>query len=467
MERRQYLVKNTILFAANNFGTKLITFFLVPIYTATLTTENYGIADLVTTISTIVVPIFTLNIGEAVMRFSLDKDVDKDSIMSVGLRYLIVGIILSLSIIPLINRIALLESYSYDITLYCISIEIFTFMVCYLRGSEKIVQYAVCNIIQVFSSSVLNIFFLVFCNMGIKGYFWGYIIGYLLGDFYAIFAGKLKYVIKQYNYDPLLAKKMIRYSIVLVPTSFMWWITNSSDRIMVSSMVGVEANGIYAVAYKIPTIVSVLATVFNQAWSYSAIKEDKSDDREKFNNVMYDRIVAFQLILTSGLLLIICPFSAIYLSKEYTLSWKYTPYLLFGNFFMSVGTFLSTSYTVNKDSKGFLVSGATGAVINIILNAIFIPIIEVYGAALATCVSYISVFIYRAIDTRKYLKLRLIKMDYIVCVGIMVIMCFMLYSSLRYKYLVLLCLFGIVVILERRILCDIFYLFRRFLLKEK
>ena len=78
--RTGYLMKNTALFALGNLGTKIISFFLIPLYTKVLTTEQYGIVDLVVTISTIVVPILSLNIAEAVMRFNLDKDADKDKI---------------------------------------------------------------------------------------------------------------------------------------------------------------------------------------------------------------------------------------------------------------------------------------------------------------------------------------------------------------------------------------------------
>ena len=72
---------------------------------------------------------------------------------------------------------------------------------------------------------------------------------------------------------------------------------------------------------------------------------------------------------------------------------------------MTLATFISTSYNVYKDSKGFLFSGLSGAVINIILNFVFIPLFGIYGAALATACSYIAVFIYRVFDTRKYVKM--------------------------------------------------------------
>ena len=81
-ERGKYLAKNTALFALGNIGTKMISFFLVPIYTNALSTSEYGVTDLIASICTVLVPILTCNIGESVMRFALDEDADYDKIMN-------------------------------------------------------------------------------------------------------------------------------------------------------------------------------------------------------------------------------------------------------------------------------------------------------------------------------------------------------------------------------------------------
>lgn len=70
---------------------------------------------------------------------------------------------------------------------------------------------------------------------------------------------------------------MLAYCVPLIPTAVFWWIMGVSDRYLVKWFVGSDANGIYAVAYKIPTILTILATVFMDAWQLSAIAE--SGDR--------------------------------------------------------------------------------------------------------------------------------------------------------------------------------------------
>ena len=68
-EKNRYLFKNTLIFTLGNFGSKFITFLLVPLYTNTLSTSGYGVLDIINAIIMIGVPIVTLNISESVMRF--------------------------------------------------------------------------------------------------------------------------------------------------------------------------------------------------------------------------------------------------------------------------------------------------------------------------------------------------------------------------------------------------------------
>lgn len=408
-QRNKYLLKNTVIFSIGNFGTKIISFFLVPLYTNILTTREYGTVDLIYTIGMVLVPLLTLNIGESIMRFALDKDADYDKIMSTGITILIFGAIIGLLILPIANLFESVSNYSIYIYLYTLTLAFSQIFLCYLRGKEFLLKYSIGNIIQSLTIAIFNIIFLIGMKKGIEGYLMAYILANVCTGLYGFWAGKVNLVIKKYSIDIELSKNMIKYSVVLIPNSFMWWIMNSSDRMMVSAMISVTANGVYAVAYKIPTLLSTITTIFNQAWSYSAIREDESEDKEEYNNRVYDNLVTIVIVVATGLLMIMKPFLSVYVGKEYYAAWHYVPYLIVGFVFMTLGSFIATSYTVHKDSMGFLISGTVGAIINLILNFILIPMMGVSGAAFATCISYFGVFAYRIKDTQKYIKLRVFK----------------------------------------------------------
>ena len=402
--RAKYLIKNTFIFALSNIATKAISFFLVPIYTAVLSTYEYGVIDLTATVITITVPIVTLNICEAVMRFALDKDADDTQITQIGTNVYLTGCIVGLLVIPICDLFENLSSHGLLIYFYMIATAGSQLYLCDLRGKELLLQYSVGNILQTFLVAVLNILFLIVFRWGFIGYFGAYTIACVITMLYALMIGKGYRTLRPRKMDIPLFKNMAKYSLVLIPNSFMWWIMNSSDRIMVSAMVSVTANGIYAVSYKLPSIVSIAASVFNQAWSYSAIKEEGSEDESKFNNKMLVYLISISISIGIALCTFMKPFLKIYVSTEYYEAWQYTPFLIIGCVYLTLGTFMSTSYTVHKDSFGFLFSAMFGALFNIGLNYVLIPHIQVYGAAIATCISYILVFVFRLIHTRKYLK---------------------------------------------------------------
>ena len=87
--RIKYLMKNTAIFTIANMASKFISFFLIPIYTNVLSTAEFGTIDLVTTITTVLLPILTLNVMESVMRFNLDENADKEKISKIGIAMLI------------------------------------------------------------------------------------------------------------------------------------------------------------------------------------------------------------------------------------------------------------------------------------------------------------------------------------------------------------------------------------------
>ena len=120
--RSKYLLKNTAIFALGSIGTKVISFFLVPLYTNILSTSEYGVVDLVTTICTVLAPILILNINEAIMRFSLDENANTTEIMSVGIMLLGMSFIGGLILIPMASPFPIISEYAAYLYSYTISL---------------------------------------------------------------------------------------------------------------------------------------------------------------------------------------------------------------------------------------------------------------------------------------------------------------------------------------------------------
>ena len=413
------MIKNTAIFAIGSLGTKIISFFMVPLYTNVLTTEQYGIVDLVVTISTIVVPILSLNIAESVMRFDLDKGADKDENTKIGLTVLFFGCVAGMLLIPILrlfDKVADLRFLVYFFIIFLASRNVLLYD---LRGKELLFHYSIGNILQTLLIAGLNIVFLVVFDLGIYGYLLAYILSFAITAVYAFVVGKSYKAIKV----PLNRTKMaemLKYSMVLIPSSLMWWVME---------------NGIYAVSYKLPTLIATFTSIFTQAWSYSAIKEEGADDEEEYNNRVYKKVVSISMLIGIAMLCVIKPFLTLYVSESYRTAWKYTPFLIVGMVYLTLGSFMATSYTVHKDSFGHLASGSLGALLNIGLNFALIPLMRVYGAAIATCISYIVVFIFRVFHTKKYIRYEVMNAEFVMGTVLLLLSAGLIYSNSIYAQL--------------------------------
>lgn len=408
MGRFKYLMKNTLLFALGSFGSRIVVFLLVPLYTGVLLPEEYGTVDLLFTLCTILGPIITLNISEGVMRFCLDKDADREKILANTFFIILFGAVIGMLLVPISRLCSISVGYGvllYSCSLFIACAQVFLY---YLRGIEKPFLYSVGCIIQTFFIAFFSILFLVILKWGICGYFRAYLCANMITCLYCMIVGEIKIIdICKKGIDKSLLNSMLKYSIALIPNTFMWWIMNASDRVMVSTMIGTAANGLYSVSYKIPGLVSVCNTIFNQAWSYSAIKESDSQDRVEYASRVFEILAIFSATVSIIILIFLKPVMRMYVQESYYMAWKYSPILLLGNYFLILGSFVgSTTYTVDKNSVGMLKSGVVGAIPNIILNAILIPIIGISGAAIATCISYFIVTAYRIYDTYNDFPLR-------------------------------------------------------------
>lgn len=419
--RIKYLIKNSLIFALGTLGTKIINFLLVPLYTNVLLPNEYGIADLVFTLGTFLVPILTLNINEAILRFSLDKESDSNKIMSVGLLAIVTMSCASLVAYPLISLYKDISEYSLLVLIYILSSGCSTIFMYNLRGKELLMRFSIGNIINAVTVASMNILFLKVLELRIEGYFLAYIVANIVTMVYSFCAGNVLTTVRNFSIDKKLMLSMLKYSIVLIPNSFMWWVMDSSNRVMLTAISGAAATGMYAIAGKIPSLVSVVSSIFNQAWNYSAIKESDSSDRLEYNNRVFDYLLFAVVVIASGILLVLKPFMSIYVEASYYESWKYTPPLILGAVILVLSTFMSSTYTVEKDSKGFLISATVGAVTNIVLNFALIPLCGAWGAAVSSCLGYTAVFIYRFFDTKRYLKLSVFTVKHIIQIICLVI----------------------------------------------
>lgn len=401
------LLKDTLIFAIGGFGSKLILFFLVPLYTNYLTQAEYGISDLVFTFSQLLIPIFSLTIYNAVLRFGLAKNEQKENVLIAGFIIFGIGSALCLAITPIFSLYAPLSEWKWYLTTY-VTLSILNSMILnYIKVLGKNKLYAAISIIQTLVLAVSNIALLIGLKVGIRGYLLSNIISCLVAVLIGFFASNIIGGLRRGKVDFKVIKRMVAFSAPIIFNDLSWWLIHSTDKVMIQYMVSNADLGIYTVATKIPALINVIILIFSQAWGVSSILENESTNDPKFYSNIF-RVYSFLAFgATIFLTLIIKDFMRIYVGSDFTGSWQYVPLLLASASFSAISSFYGSLYGAFKRNLSSMVTTIIAAVVNIVLNYFFIKLYNIWGAVIGTVAAYVVIAILRMIDTRKFVKFKI------------------------------------------------------------
>lgn len=283
-QKNKVLLKNVGLFTIGSFGSKIVTFLMVPLYTAILSTSDYGTVDLLQSTAQLLIPILLLSIQDATLRFSMDSEYEKRDVLSTTFRVIIIGTIVLLGGLIGVRLLGMFQISTIYLLFLFLAFELGAINNClnlYLKAKNQASTIALSGIICTVVTCSSNVILLVVFKFGITGYMISNTIGLLLQVLYQFSVGKVYKDLRLSNFRNLSAP-MIKYSSPLIANSIAWWVNNASDRYILTWFCGVATNGVYAVSYKIPTILTTFQNIFYNAWSISAISEFDKDDKDGF-----------------------------------------------------------------------------------------------------------------------------------------------------------------------------------------
>ena len=407
MDRYRKLGKNIALLTIGNFASKILSFLLVPLYTAVLSTQEYGTADLVTTSVNLIMPLATCLIYESTLRFALDKSEDRRQIFSIGFWLTCLGILTIVVLAQFLRLSSIFRDYVWLFILYYISLAFFNHIMQYVKGIEKVRVYAMAGVLNTFVYIFTNIVLLLLLRVGIKGYLLAFVIGHTVSAVYALwFSRAYRDLISWKKIRREKVVEMLKYSIPMIPNAVSWWVSNSSDKYILLLFWGTAVNGLYSVAYKIPSILTMAINIFIGAWQITAVDEIGSEVSRKFYSDIYRKNEA--LLFTGGAFLILGTkiLASFLFSDDFFQAWRYTPVLILASVFNSMAAFVGSIYTSAKKTSMLFLSTLVAAFVNIILNFLLIPEFSGMGAAVATLISYAVVWLIRVVDSKKIMELQ-------------------------------------------------------------
>ena len=430
MSRESKLAKNTLILSIGTFLPRLASFITLPILTGCLTKEEMGTYDLITILESLLLPTVTLQIQAAAFRFLIDVRDDEEKVKEIVTN--IVVFVIPTSLLSLLILFFCLGGTGGTIRILICLYFLFDVLgnvarqIC--RGLNENLEYSISAILAAMGKMIFAVICVYWLRAGLKGTVTALLMSAVFSFAYLVFrAGIFRYFdFRYYNKDKI--REMLRYSWPMVPNSMSAWVMRVSDRLVVTFFMGVAANAVYAVANKIPGLLTIAQNTFTMAWQENAAVVSKDRDAGEYYSsmfrVMFDLMAGF-----FGLLIAATPILfRLLIRGDYSEAYNQIPILFAAMFFFSMSTFLGGIYVAYKESASVGITTTAAAAINLIVDVATIRWIGLYAASGSTLISYLFLFIYRSIDVQRIIKVRYNVSHMLVILTIMAaqsIMCFM------------------------------------------
>ena len=316
----------------------------------------------------------------------------------------------------------------------------------FCRGINQVKVLTIGSVINSTITLSSNILLLAVFKMGLTGFLISSVLGSIVAVIYIVLKGKLCQYISFKKVPEAVGKEMKHFSYPLIFSVIAWWVNNASDRYILTGLAGVAVSGVYAVAYKIPSILTMFQNIFTQAWSISAIKEFDKNDNDGFIGRTYTLMNFGMIIICSVLMILNIPIAKLLYANDFFNAWKFVPPLLLSVVFNAMALFIGSIFTAVKDTKTLSYSTIIGASVNIVFNFLLIPYLGAYGAAIATALGYGVVLIMRHIILRKYIHMKIkMKRDVVAYIALL-LQIIIATKDFNYIYLQILVLCFIIVL---------------------
>ena len=409
MSRKKDLAKNTVILTFGRICTQFVSFLLLPLYTAILEPEVYGIADLFNSYIYLIIPLVSLMLDQGLFRFLLECREDekrKKTLLSTVLLINCVEIIIYLLIYLVIQRF--IDSQFKIFLLIDVALNILlNTLLQFARGVGKNGIYAISSFLSASMTVVSNVITLVFLQMGA----WGLFISTVVGRSIALIASMILlriwnyFEIKEFSKDE--AMRLMNYSLPFIPNQLSWWIISVSDRTIISWFLNVAANGLYSVANKFSSIYITFYNIFNLSWTESVSLHINDKDSEEFLENTINTMFKLFYVVCIGIIAYMPLVFPLLINEKYNQAYAQIPILMLAVLFQVVVGLYSVIYVALKKSTEIAKTSFWAAVINIGVDVALIKFIGLYAASISTLVAYVTMSVYRYFHIKKYVNVPL------------------------------------------------------------
>lgn len=411
MGKYKTLGKNSLYVTVGTFGSKFISFLMLPFYTSWLSVSDFGLTDLLTVYSTLLVSVLTLSLNEAIFVFPVGLSKVKQTFyFSSGfyaiLLLAVVGCIIGVTLNVFSDSYGVHNTFLdniYPIMGLYLASALQGYLQLFCKGIGKMRTFCYAGILYTGMTAAFS--FLLIPRYGVFGFIWSNILANMASSVFIFFAEKIYEYLTVRAWNKIIFKQMIGYSIPLIPNTIMWWILSAINRPIIDKYLGLEAMGLFAISSKFPSVLSSISDIFNSSWQVSVLQEYPQKDFSSFFNRVGTLYIS-ALVLLSCLMGIFSPFIVeVATNEKFYDAWKYIPIVTLAVAFTGMAGHAGTIFSASKKSKYFLISSFSGTVTSVVSNLLLIPWLGLYGAAVSFTLSQAVIGVSRMCFANKMIQI--------------------------------------------------------------
>jgi O-antigen/teichoic acid export membrane protein len=412
MGKYRRLGKNTLLVFIGNAGAKIIGLLMLPFYTRWLSVEGYGAADIINVYASLLLGLVTACIADAVFIFPKGQPIEQQkTYFSSGLCFAFLSLVVTALLFKIASAIFIYKEISNSFTdnvwlVYGLLVSCFLqqYIQQFVRSIDKMKIYSTTGIVLTVSTALFSFF--IIPKQGVSGYVFALMLANILAAAYsAVFSGAFKYLtLKAVKKNTCV--EMLKYAVPLIPNSIMWWLVNAMNRPLMEKYLGIREVGIFAVANKFPSIVSVVVSIFSISWQISVLEEFGKERYAHFFNTVFRIVIIglfflfFVISFCSRLII------SIFTTTDFYEAARYIPLLTLGAILASVSGLMGSNFSAARESKYFFYSSIWVAVFSVIGNLLLIPRLGIMGAAIAAPIAFMAMVVSRIVYGWKYVRIQ-------------------------------------------------------------
>ncbi len=403
--------RNTFIYTLGNALPKTAGFFLLPIYTAYLSPAEYGVVNSVNVLVPILTVLFSLGFDASIFRLYWDCKTDQEQtaffstifFTTAGTSIIMLAVILLFhqTVSRIYTSIEFFPYFFYMVISVFVS-NFFHLPQRYLMLKGRAGQFVVLSAVRFFINAALILWFIIRAGQGAAGYLKASMItACILILPYACITLKLI----RWRFSLPMLRSLLHFSLPLIPTLLSGWVVNLSDRIFIERFCDLKNVGIYSLAYAISGVILIIVNAFHMAYRPVFFRYANAEDQEEGRRTIFNYNSQFLLVvmlIVFAVILFSREIIGILFEEQYASAAFYIPLIALSYLFNAFCSLLGRFFEQSKKMKTTMVIAVATALLNLLLNYLLIPRFGAYGAALATLITFVCIFVVRYMYVRKY-----------------------------------------------------------------